>query len=136
MKSRGIAVFILVLALLVAGFSVVSAQDNTPQDPPNLEDPTDLRAVVTWLASGGGGAFVALWVEKQKWFQELGADNKKFVVVVFIGGLAIASKLLLDFIPEPVWVVIAPYFTVVMTAVLVGYPVSQLFHFTVNKHPE
>lgn len=128
MKIRGIAVFILVFALLLAGVSAVLAQDENPQNPPPLQDPTDLRDVIGWLAGGGAGAYLAIWLEKKQWFQNIKSEYKPITVLACIGGIALIAQIALNFIPDNVWDVIGPYFTTIMSAILVGYPVSQMVH--------
>jgi len=129
----------ILLALLFAFFFTVSpalAQDENPPVPVSvpLGDPTNLRAVLVWLASGGGGVAVALWIEKQKWFNKVDSSYKPIVVMAFIAGVALVPQLMLNFIPENVWEVIGPYFATVVAALLIGYPLSQYTHVHINGY--
>ena len=127
---RLLKVLALVLVLLVWCSLPVLAQD---EGPPALEDPTDLMQVLVWLASGGAGAFVAVFIEKQKWFQKFNAFGKQALVLLGVVLVALIPQLLIDLVPMNVWDTVGPYFATVITAVLLGYPVSQLMHKTVNK---
>lgn len=158
MRKFTVVLLTLLLCLLVAAPPVL-ADDSplpTPTPPPTTqpiptasptpppllpktgetlwpEDPTNLFDVLTWLISGGAGAFVAVWIEKQRWFQPIAGQWKPTVVMGCIALTALLPKLLFDFMPVMVWETLAPYFSVVVTAILLGYPVSQVFHKFVNK---
>lgn len=131
-KSKAVGVVALALLLLLLP-RLALAQDFTPPDAPVLANPTDLSAVLIWLAGGGAGMFVAVWIEKQRWFQQIAGQYKPMVVMTGIIIVALIPRLLLDFVPANVWEVIQPYFATVVTAILVGYPLSQVFHEWVNR---
>lgn len=104
--------------------------------PPPLTDPTNFQGVLIWLAGGGAGAFIAVWIEKQKWFQNVAGHYKPVVVLGSIVIVALIPRVLLDFVPTGAWAVVQPYFATIVTAILVGYPLSQLFHEVINRQAE
>ena len=121
-------VTLVVLACLVLALPTFA---QTPGGAP--EDPADLTGVLVWLAGGGAGAFVAIMLEKQKWFQKIASQYKPLVVLASIAVVALIPQLLLDLVPSSWWDVMGPYFTTLMTAILAGYPLSQIFHVQINK---
>lgn len=145
MKHIWISILVLVSILVFSTTVLAQAGPGdsplpTPTPPvpvpdiniPGLEDPTDLLKVLPWIAAGGAGPFVAVWIEKQKWFQAIESRYKPTVVMVTVASVALAAKLLIDFVPASVWAVIAPYFGIVVVAILIGYPLSQFTHRSVN----
>jgi len=123
----------LVVGLLLALVVLSACGPEMQAEVPPLTDPTDFQGVLVWLASGGAGAFIAVWIEKQKWFQAIASHYKPVVVLGCIIVVALIPRVLLDFVPAGVWAAVQPYFATIVTAVLVGYPLSQLFHEVINR---
>jgi len=87
-----------------------------------------LQDFLVWLAAGGGSVAVLSWVaERVAWFQTLTAENKRLTMVLCSVFLAVASKLLLDFVPQESIEAIAPYFATIYGVVLI-YLQNQVAH--------
>jgi hypothetical protein len=132
--------FALLLAL-IAGCSPAqqeSAAFNSPvptppapgqPEPPALEDPTDIREVVSWLVAGGAGPALAFFLAKQKWFNDIKEKQVKVgVVISMVVGVPLLAKVLIDFVPPTLWDIVQPYWRVGVGALLIGWPASQVFY--------
>lgn len=118
----------LVLVLLLSFCEAVGAQSGSLP-----ENPTDIVGVLLWLAGGGAGAFVAVWIERQGWFQRVPPEYKRAVVMAAIALVALIPQVVMDVMPAAVWEAVGPYFSTVVAAILLGYPASQVLHVAVNK---
>lgn len=155
MVKRAVIVGVVLLVLLASAFAGlwlgaqgVGAQSPiatpTPEvtpapepEPVGLpENPTDVISWLGWLAGGGAGAFVAVWIEKRPWFQRVKPEHKRLVVLAAVGIVALIPQIVSDVVPAGVWEFIQPYFATVVAAILIGYPASQVVHTYVNKRTQ
>lgn len=101
-------------------------------------DPTDLQAVLLWLATGGGAVIVVNWasswlVENWVWWHNLRGEVKFVIVNVFALLVAIGAQFLLS---QPAIVdQISNYWTLLVTIILysLGVGTSQ-FAYALSTH--
>jgi hypothetical protein len=113
----------------------------TPPAPgpevPELREPTDLLAVLGWLAAGGAGPALAFFLAKQAWFQRIeNSDVKLGIVLGCIVAVPLLAKLAIDLLPPELWAVMQPYWAVAIGALLIGWPVSQIVYERYLRSPE
>lgn len=83
---------------------------------------------ILWLMSGLGASMAfSYFAERQKWFQELPSDLKKFWATVGASGVAMLAYVLYVYVPVMVWEMLSPYWQIVVAVVTVNYG-TQVFH--------
>lgn len=83
---------------------------------------------VLWLASGLGASFVfSYFAERWNWFQDLKADTKKLYSTIGASVIAILAYVTITYVPAEVWVVLSPYWQLVVGVIAVNYG-TQGFH--------
>lgn len=81
-----------------------------------------------WLASGlGANVVVSYLAERWAWFQSLTSEGRKWISAVFTALVAIAAYAVLTYVPADFWVLISPYWQIVV-AVAGMYVGTQVFH--------
>lgn len=110
MKAR--VFFCITLFTLLIVPSVIASPPlqtfDSPIIPPTEAPP--LTDVLAKLASGvGAGAVLSFLFTKFKWFQNLSADIKWWIVFGTSIGLPLLAQFALQFVPADVWVALEPY---------------------------
>lgn len=125
MKKRlGISLLVAVVVSVVA-VGAVAAQGEPPISGP--ENPTDLLAVLGWLAAGGAGPAIAFALNKLAWFKALENGNAKLAIVVTcVVIIPLLAKVAIDLVPPHIWPLIQPYWATAVGALLLGWPASQI----------
>lgn len=119
MRVRKAIVRLMAVLLVLLALGLIAAQ---------VEDPTDLTSVLTWLAFGGGGVwvtnqFVSLFLENTNWWHTLKPGVKIGSTLVVSVLLGLGAGVLL---PQPDTIaIIQPYYKIVILAVL-GWIGSQV----------
>lgn len=81
-----------------------------------------------WVASGLGSSAVFSYIaERWAWFQELKSDTRKLVATVGASVLALSAYAVVTFVPADVWVLLSPYWQIVVGVVVVNYG-TEVFH--------
>ena len=83
---------------------------------------------VLWVMSGLGASMVFSYVaERQKWFQDLDVESKKFWATVGASGVSVLAYVLYVYVPAEVWAMLSPYWQLVVAVITVNYG-TQVFH--------
>lgn len=94
-----------------------------------------IQEFLLWLMSGLGASFVFSYIaERWAWFQDLPADAKKLYSTIGSAVLAILAYVVYTYVPAEVWVLLSPYWQLVVAVVTVNYG-TQVFHFYDRKLP-
>ena len=121
MLKRCFVICTLLFVLVFLFATPVFAQEDAPEatvTPSFLE-------VLTLLAGGGGlGTIVSFLAEQSKGFQNLQANQKKFVVLGLMIGLPLIATALVQFVPANVWILLEPYWKAI-AAGFAGWAGSQ-----------
>lgn len=81
-----------------------------------------------WVASGLGSSAVFSYIaERWAWFQSLKSDTKKLVKTVGASALAILAYVTVTYVPADIWVLLSPYWQLIVGVVLVNYG-TEVFH--------
>lgn len=125
MKKRlGISLLVAVLMSVMA-VGAVAAQGEPPIAGP--DNPTDLLAVLGWLAAGGAGPAIAFALNKLPWFRAIENDNVKLgIVVTCVVIVPLTAKVAIDLVPPHIWPLVQPYWATAVGALLLGWPASQI----------
>jgi len=88
----------------------------------------EIKEFLVWVASGLGATSVfSYFAERWAWFQKLATDTKKLVSTVSASVLAILAYVIVTYVPAEVWVVLSPYWQIVVGVVVINYG-TQVFH--------
>ena len=88
---------------------------------------------LVWLSGGIGATLVASYfAERSAWFQMLEFQTKKLYKSLFASGVAILAYVTYTYVPSEVWVVLTPYWQLVLGVVAANYGV-EVFHFFDKK---
>lgn len=83
---------------------------------------------LTWLFSGVGAIAVISYIaERSKWFNDLDTETKKTYKAVASTLVALAAYALSVYVPAEVWVVLDPYWKVIVAVISLNYGV-EVFH--------
>lgn len=94
-----------------------------------------IQEFLLWLMSGLGASFVFSYLaERWAWFQELASDTKKLYSTAGSAVIAILSYVVYTYVPAEVWVMLSPYWQLVVAVVTVNYG-TQVFHSYDRKLP-
>lgn len=81
-----------------------------------------------WVASGLGSSAVFSYIaERWDWFQTLKSDTKRLVATVGASVLALTAYAVVTFTPAEFWVLLTPYWQIVVGVIAVNYG-TQMFH--------
>lgn len=87
-----------------------------------------IQEFVLWLAGGLGSTFVFSYIaERWAWFQSLKADTKTLVSTIGASVLAVLAYVVITYVPAEVWVLLSPYWQIIVGVVTVNYG-QQVFH--------
>ena len=87
-----------------------------------------IQEFLLWLMSGLGASFVFSYVaERWAWFQSQSVDAKKLYSTVGSAVLAILAYVVYTYVPAEVWVLLSPYWQLVVAVITVNYG-TQVFH--------
>jgi uncharacterized membrane-anchored protein len=88
----------------------------------------EFKEFFVWLASGLGSSFVvSYFVERWMWFQSLESEQRKMWSTFGASVLAILSYLVYTFVPAEFWVMLSPYWQIVVGVITVNYG-TRIFH--------
>jgi hypothetical protein len=88
----------------------------------------EFKEFFVWLASGLGSSFVVSYLaERWVWFQSLEFDQKKMWSTVGASVLSILAYLVYTYVPAEFWVMLSPYWQIVVGVITVNYGV-KVFH--------
>ena len=81
-----------------------------------------------WLAGGLGSSVTFSYIaERLEWFQKLDVDAKKVWATVGSSVIAILAYVIYTYVPSEVWVVLSPYWQLIVAVISVNYG-TQVFH--------
>jgi hypothetical protein len=88
----------------------------------------EFKEFFVWLASGLGSSFVvSYFAERWMWFQSLESEQRKIWSTFGASVLAILSYLVYTFVPAEFWVMLSPYWQIVVGVITVNYG-TRIFH--------
>lgn len=88
---------------------------------------------LVWLSGGIGATLVASYfAERSAWFQMLEASAKQMYKTLFASGVAILAYVTYTYVPTEVWVMLTPYWQLVLGVIAANYGV-EVFHFFDKK---
>lgn len=92
-----------------------------------------IQDFLVWLSGGLGATIVASYVmERLAWFQKRGVEAKKIIKTAGASGVAILAYVTYQYVPAEVWVILTPYWQLVLGAIAVNYGV-EVFHWFDKK---
>jgi len=92
-----------------------------------------IQDFLVWLSGGVGATLVASYIaERSAWFQTLDSEVKKFGKTVASALVAIVAYLTYAYVPAEVWVVLSPYWQIILAVVATNYGV-EVFHWFDRK---
>lgn len=95
----------------------------------------ELQEFLLWMAGGLGASFIVSYLaERWEWFQTLSKDAKQLYSTVASAVLAILAYVTYTYVPAEVWVVLSPYWQIIVGVVTVNYG-TQVFHAFDRKLP-
>lgn len=81
-----------------------------------------------WLAGGlGSSVTFSYFAERWAWFQTLDVEVKRVYSTVGASIIAILSYVTYTYVPAEVWVMLSPYWQLVVAVITVNYG-TQMFH--------
>jgi uncharacterized membrane-anchored protein len=88
----------------------------------------EITEFLVWVASGLGATSVFSYIaERWAWFQGLTSDTKKLVSTISASVLAILAYVTVTYVPAEVWVMLSPYWQIIVGVVMINYG-TQVFH--------
>lgn len=92
-----------------------------------------IQDFLVWLSGGVGATLVASYIaERSAQFQTLDSEVKKFSKTVASALVAIVAYLTYTYVPAEVWVVLSPYWQIILAVVATNYGV-EVFHWFDRK---
>jgi hypothetical protein len=120
MRTRKSRRFLIILIVLLSLFvtRAALAQTEEPPTPPIVEEEIPpIEQFLSFIASPVGaviiGAFVSQQLERWAWYEKQSDEAKRWVAYGLTAGIAIISYVLVEYVPEPIWVAVAPYWVIV-----------------------
>ncbi len=92
-----------------------------------------IQDFLVWLSGGVGATFAASYIaERNARFQSLESDAKRIYTTAVSVILAIGAYLTFTYVPAEVWVLLSPYWQIVLAVIATNYG-GQVFHFFDKK---
>lgn len=95
-----------------------------------------LVEALVWLASAAGtvgvGTVLAPWLERIEWFQALGSDTKRVVVISISIGVGLLAHVALTYVPVDVFEALGPYWTIIFNSI-VAFLSSQIAYGKIER---
>ena len=93
----------------------------------------EIRDVLVWIMGGlGSTVIVSYLVERWTWFQNLRSDVKKLYSTLAATVLSLVAFAVYTYVPAEVWVVLTPWWQIVVGVFAVNYGM-EIFHYFDKK---